>query len=187
MAQTNSTTKTESFTRIFGIKNQFKIAFKRLMNYSNDQCKKFLEAIDDQVINHITFWTYTYNEQGEKEKWCQLTIYVDWDAHQHFILQGEEQVILHKSWNGTTPEIDIAIEMIEEAILKFDLTPTFSVGFIEGISKSDYDYYMRYLGLVRGTEVKLKGDMKTVYKKSPKELSEITAEVAVAEEIYDGL
>lgn len=187
MAYTNSATKTESFTRIFGIKNQFKIAFKRLMNYSDKQCKKYLDAIDNHAINDITFWTYTYNEQGEREKWCQLTIYVDWDAHQHFILKGEEQITLHKLWNGTTPEIDVAIEMIEEAILKFDLTPTFSVGFIEDINKSDYDHYMSHLGLVRGTEVKWKGGMKTVYKKSPKELSEITAEVAVSEKIYDCL
>jgi hypothetical protein len=182
MASTNTRAQTETFSRIFGIKNQFKIAFERLMEYSGKQCKPYLDAIQKKVVNEITFWAYTYDEHGEREKWCELVLYVDWDEHEHFLVESKNEIFLKKSWNGTVPEVDVAIGMIEDAIKEFDLIPTFSVGFIKNISKDDYDFYMKKLGLVEGKKVKWKTGSKSVYKKSPKELSELYAEVRVANE-----
>ena len=182
MASTNTNTQTETFTRIFGIKNQFKIAFERLMGYSSKQCTPFLDAIQNKVINEITFWAYTYDEYGEREKWCELVLYVDWDEHEHFLIESKNEIFLKKSWNGVVPEVDVAIGMLEDAIAEFNLKPTFSVGFIKNISTEDYNFYMKKLGLVNGKKVKWKTGSKSVYKKSPKELSELSAEVRVAKE-----
>ncbi len=181
MASTNTSAKTEAFSRIFGVKNQFKIAFKRIMGYTDNQCQPFLDAIKNETINHITFWTYSFDEYGNKEKWCELVIYVDWNIHNSYLLEGKNEILLKKSWNGAIPEIDIAIGMIQDAIVEFELLPTFSVGFVDNISDNNYKYYMNKLGLVKGTTVKWKSGMKTVYKKTPKELPEMYAEVKVAD------
>lgn len=183
MAATNTNTQTETFSRIFGIKNQFKIAFKRMMGYTDVQCQPFLDAIKEKVIDYITFWTYSYDSFGNKEKWCELILYVDWALHKQFLLEGKNEILLKKSWNESVPEVDVAIGMIEDAISEFNLIPTFSVGFYRNISDYDYNYYMKKLNLVSGTTVKWKSGMKSVYKKVPKELPEMCAEVKIADNL----
>lgn len=182
----NAAAKTEAFNRIFGIRNQFKLAFIRIMGYSHDRYQSYLDAIKDDVIEYISFWAYSYDSSGDKEKWCELTLYVDWTSHKRFLLEGKNEIILKKSRDGSLPEPEVAIGMIEDAITEFKITPTFSVGFVEKISSSDYNYYMNKLGLIEGKPVKWKAGAKTVYKQSPKELPELSVEVKVAD-IFNNL
>lgn len=182
MASTNTRAQTETFSRIFGIKNQFKIAFQRLMSYSSTECTPYLDAIQEKVINSIAFWAYTYDKEGEREKCCELILYVDWDTHEHFLIKGQNEILLQRTWNGAVPEIDTAIGILEDAIKEFDLIPTFSIAFTTNISKESYDFYMKKLGLVPGKQAKWKTGANTVFKKSPRELPELSAELRVADE-----
>lgn len=183
MASTNSYTSavTETFSRIFGIKNQFKIAFKRIMGYSDKECQTYLDAIKDDVIKYITFWAYSYDSLDNREKWCELTLFVDWEAHNKFLLEGKNEIVMKKSFNGSLPEIGVAIGMIEDAIEEFSITPTFSVGFVDNISSTDYKYYMSKLGLVESKKVEWKAGVKTVFNQTARELPELRAEVNVAD------
>ena len=183
MAYSSTSTKTETFTRIFGIRNQFKIAFERLMSYSSKQCEPYLEAIKSNAINSISYWAYAFDETGEREKWCELVLFVDWDKYDHFLLESKNEVILNKNWDGIVPEVDVDIDMIENAVKEFNLNITFSVRFVDNISSKDYTYYMKHLGLMEGKKVKWRSGARSVFKASPKELSELSAEVFAAENL----
>ena len=61
------------------------------------------------------------------------------------------------------------------------ITPTFSVGFVDNISSTDYKYYMSKLGLVESKKVEWKAGVKTVFNQTARELPELRAEVNVAD------
>lgn len=156
MAKTNTTTATESLTRILSLHNQFRIAFMNIMEYSAEECTPFLNAIDDHAIHSIRFWAYSYNDDGTKEKWGEITLRVDWDKH-NFLMSTENQtVVLKKKWGGGLPETRAAVESLNELIRTYKLKVNFSVGFVDNISTDRYNYYMKYLGLVKGTPIKWK-------------------------------
>lgn len=190
MAITGTTTSanTSTFVRMLAIKNQFKIAFQRIMDYSQKNYAPFLDAISDKKIEFISFWSYKVNNTGEKEKWCQLTMFVDWKKHQSFLLDGRNSVVLKKSWDGILPEVGAAIDMFAEITAEYSLIPTFSVQFVSDISTSDYSYYMNKLNLVPGTTVKWKSgldtsNMTSLLKKYPEELQELSIEVLVSNDL----
>lgn len=184
MATTYARTKTETFTRIVSIKNQFKTAFLRLTDCSDDKINDYLEVINEHKIEGITFWAYKYNENGKREKWCELILSVDWSQHESFILNEQVNVTLRKTWKGELPEIITSINTMEEAISVFDLESTFSVSFVKDISKEEYDFYMEKLGLKEGTYVPWKNEKKSYDKKFSKELPELIAEISVQGELY---
>ena len=180
---TNTSTKTETFTRILGIQSQFKIAFKRIMDYTDEKCQPYLDAIKAKKINFISFWAYKFDDFGEKEKWCELTLYVDWEKHERFTLEGNNEISLKRVWNGIIPDISVAVEMIEECISEFELIPTFSINFVKNISEDEYKHYMKILGLVSCKKVQWKNNKnKAIYASTPKELPELSAEVYVLSE-----
>lgn len=176
---TRTKTKTETFTRIVSIKNQFKIAFLRLTDYTDDKINSYLEAINERKIEQITFWAYKDNEDGMREKWCELIISVDWSQHKSYILNEQVNITFKKSWKGVFPEITTAIEIMEETINEFDLECTFSVSFVKDISKKEYNFYMKKLGLVEGVIASWRNEKKSVYKNSSRELPELTSEINV--------
>lgn len=188
MARTgvSASASTATFVRMLTIKNQFKIAFQRIMDYSEESYTPYLSAISEKKIDSIAFWAYRKDSHGEREKWCQLTIYVDWDKHENFLLSGEKTVVLKKNWNGIIPEMGAAIDILVELIDEYKLTPTFSVGFVPEISTNDYDLYMKKLGLVSGKPVKWKddvdvSDMVSVLDVTLSELQEVRAELLISE------
>ena len=187
MARTNATSSTSTFVRMLTIKNQYKIAFKRLMGYSDQQCQPFLEAIHEKKIDYISFWSSKYNSKGVEEKWCELTIYVDWEKHRSYLLSGKDKVTLKKVWDGVLPEVGSAIDIVEEMNEEYGLHPTFSVGF-NHLDSEEYNKYMRKLGLVKSRSVKWKDNvgstLKTIINERPKELDELRVEIRVSDRLY---
>lgn len=190
MASTH--TVTETFARNVCIRNQFKIAFKRIMGYSSDEYNKYIEAISLHKIASIIFWAYSYNGYGEKEKWIELILNVNWKEHNDYLIKGEETVELKRKWNGVLPEIEVAIDDIQSFIEQNQLESTFSVEFVPDISRNEYDGYMESLGLVKGkavpwkedmVDIRSKEDMVSFYKKSAREVPELTAELRVASKL----
>ena len=182
-------TVTETFARNVCIRNQFKIAFKRIMGYSSNEYKKYLEAISLHKIDSIIFWAYGYNSYGKKEKWIELILNVNWKEHNDYLIRGEKTVELKRKWNGVLPEMEVAIDDIESFIEENQLVPTFSVKFVPDLSRNEYNGYMESLGLVHGkavpwkedmVETRPKEDMVSLYKKSAREVPELTAELRVA-------
>ena len=187
---TNSKTsaKTSTFQRIVAVKYQFRTAFIRIMSYQEKQYSPYLEAIDEKKISSISFWAYKYNEQNEREKWCQLTMFVDWNKHNSFLLDGRDSVVLKKEWNGVIPEVDSIISAFEEIITTYALTPTFSVQFDNNLNSDEYDCYMKKLGLVKGTSVSWKTDidyseLSTIIKTTLTELQEMSLELQVCDKV----
>ncbi|OUO75176.1 hypothetical protein B5F53_18475 [Blautia sp. An249] len=182
-------TITETFARNVCIQNQFKIAFKRIMGYSSNEYKKFLDAISLHKIDSITFWAYKKNSYGKKEKWIELILNVDWKEHNNYLIRGGKTVELKRKWNGVLPEIEVAIDDIESFIEENQLIPSLSVGFASDLSTDEYNGYMKSLGLVHGkvfpwkedvVEIRSKENMVSLYKKSAREIPELTAELRVA-------
>lgn len=182
-------TVTETFARNVCIRNQFKIAFKRIMGYSSDEYKKYLEAISLHKIDSIIFFAYGYNSYGKKEKWIELILNVNWKEHNNYLIRGEKTVELKRKWNGVLPEIEVAIDDIESFIEENQLVPTFYVEFVSDLSRNEYDSYMESLGLVSVkaipwkedmVECSPKEDMVSLYKKSAREVPELTAELRIA-------
>lgn len=187
MAITQTTTRaiTQTVTRNICIQNQFKTAFRRLMGYSSEKYQRYMDAIAEHKIDHIDFWAYSYDSSGNREKWIQLTLSVDWKKHNNYLIKGEEIIELKKDWNGIVPEIDIAIEEVETFVDANHLTPTFSVGFVPDISNAEHNMYMKKLGLVSGKFVPWKdgSQLVSLYKKCPREVPELTAELKVANKL----
>ena len=96
------------------------------------------------------------------------------------MIRGEKTVELKRKWNGALPEIEVAIDDIESFIEENQLVPTFSIEFVPDLSKNEYDGYMESLGLVHGKVIPWKEDMVSLYKKSAREVPELTAEFRVA-------
>lgn len=190
MASTH--TVTETFARNVCIRNQFKIAFKRIMGYSSDEYEKYLEAISLHKIVSIIFWAYSYNEYGKKVKWIELILNVNWKEHNDYLIRGEKTVELKRKWNGVLPEIEVAIDDIESFIEQNQLVSTFSVNFLPDLSRNEYDGYMESLGLVHEkavpwkediVDIRSNEDMVSIYKKSAREVPELTAELRVASKL----
>lgn len=182
-------TITETFARNVCIQNQFKIAFKRIMGYSSSEYKKYLDAISLHKIDSIIFWAYKDNSYGKQEKWIELILNVDWKEYNNYLIRGEKTVELKSKWNGVLPEIEVAIDDIESFIEENQLTAIFSVGFSPDLSTDEYNGYMESLGLVPGkavpwkedvVEIRSKENMVSLYKKSAREIPELTAELRVA-------
>ena len=191
MASTNASTSASALPRILALKNQFKIAFKRIYDYSDEKIKPYLVLIEKQKIDYITFWAYSIDSNGEEEKWCELALYVDWEKHRSYLLAGEKEVIFKPSWNGTAPEVDSAIDTyldyVDYCSTNYQsLTSTFSVGFAEDVSGAEHDSYMKLLGLVKGKSVKWKkgintAQYKTIVDSRPREIKELTVKVTIKE------
>ena len=157
------------------------------MGYSDQQCQPFLDAINDKKIEYISFWSSKYNIKGEEEKWCELTMYVDWEKHKSYLLSGKKEITLKKVWDGVLPEVGSAIDIVEEMNKEFELYPSFSVGF-NHLDSVEYNNYMRKLGLVKGRYVKWKDNidktLSTIINESPKELDELRVEIRVSDKIF---
>ena len=151
--------------------------------------KKYLEAISLHKIDSIIFFAYGYNSYGKKEKWIELILNVNWKEHNNYLIRGEKTVELKRKWNGVLPEIEVAIDDIESFIEENQLVPTFYVEFVPDLSRNEYDSYMESLGLVSVkaipwkedmVECSPKEDMVSLYKKSAREVPELTAELRIA-------
>ena len=173
MASTYTTTNT--FTRKNCIKNQFKTAFLRLMDYSSKDYKDYIEAIECKKIDHINFYGYKYNKYNKKEKWIELTLFVEWDKYDEYIVKGEKSVQLKSKWGEVLPEVTVAIETIEEFVKEYNLKVNFSVGFVSNMTKQEKEQMMETLGLVYGEHIPWKNNSEicTIYSKRPREISEL--------------
>lgn len=105
---------------------------------------------------------------------------MNWKEHNDYLVRGEKAVELKRKWNGVLPEIEVAIDDIESFIDGNQLVPTFYVNFVPGLSKEEFDGYMESLGLGYGEAVPWKEDMVSFYKRSAREVPELTAELRVA-------
>lgn len=63
-----TTAKTQSFSRMICICNQFILAFQRLMGYSETEYKKYIDAITMKKVSSISFWAYKYDQTGKKKE-----------------------------------------------------------------------------------------------------------------------
>lgn len=183
MART--TTRTNTYTREVCLKNQFDIAFQRLTDCSENKRKLYLQTIEDKKIEYISFWAYDYNN-GEREKWIELTLFVDWGKHDNYILSGNDKIKLKSSWNGILPEIGATINIVQETIDEYQLETSFSVGFSKSVIGNEYEYLMNKLGLVHGKSIRWKGnrkESKLVYKGNPNELGELNATIHASSEL----
>ena len=168
-------TITNTFTRKNCIKNQFKTAFLRLMNYSSKEYKDYLDAIERQKIDHISFYGYKRNKYNKKEKWIELTLFVEWDKYNEYIIKGEKSVQFKSKWGEVLPEVTVAIETIEDFVEEYNLNVNFSVGFVSNMTKQEEDELMKSLDLIYGEYIPWKNNSETctIYSKRPREISEL--------------
>lgn len=185
---TRSKTKTVTRTRIATIKDQFRLAFMRLMEYSKEQYSVYLEAIEEKAIKSISFYAYSY-ENAERIKWAQLKFVVDWEKHQELIESGKELITYKESFEGYMPETTIGVEDFEQYIEENGLYASFSVEF-SPVGYQKYDYYMDKLGLVSGKRIAWRKDsneekdekMTVVKVYSPRILEEFHMELSERDE-----
>lgn len=183
MANTYTTTSVKTYARIIAIRNQFAYAFKMIYNYSPEECVPYLDVIEEKKISYITFWGEKYNEfKNKNEKWCELTIYVDWEKHNSFMLSGETTIALSIKRKGIIPETESAVDLMVQVIKEYGLTPRFSVGFADNITTNEYDRLMRVLRLVKGSKVEWHGTKELIREREIPSLNEMRTEFYVANE-----
>lgn len=168
-------TSTNTYTRKNCIKNQFKIAFIRLMGYSREDYKDFIDAIEQKKIEYIKFYCYKYDEHNKEEKWLELVMFVEWDKYDRYILKGEDTVKLNLKWGETLPEVTVAIEAFEDFVKEYSLKVNFSLKFTDSVSEDERVKLRKLLGLVCGEETpwKKNAPISTIYSKSARELQEL--------------
>lgn len=188
-----TTAKTQSFSRMICISNQFILAFQRLMGYSETEYKKYIDAITMKKVSSISFWAYKYDQTGKRKKWVELILKVDWEMHNNYLLRGESAVELKKKWNGALPEISVAIGDIQSFMEDNQLRAAFTVYFVPDLDRIELNRYMDNLNLTPHKEVdwrdeteSISGDngMVSLYRRTPREAPEISAELRVSKEIW---
>lgn len=180
---TTPTTNVKTYARIIAIRNQFAYAFKMIYDYSPKEYGPYLDVIEDKKINYITFWGCKFNElKNKNEKWCELTIYVDWEKHNSFMLSGETTIALSIKRKGIIPETECAVDLMVQVIKEYELTPRFSVGFTDNITTNEHDRLMKVLGLVKGSRVEWHGTKELIRQREIPSLNEMRTEFYVANE-----
>lgn len=180
MASTHTNTKTVTYARLPAICNQFRTAFYRIMNYSEDDAAPYLKWLSQKKIVSIAFWGYQYNQLNQKEKWCELTLHVDWVKHNEFVLKGSDHIQLKENYKGMIPEINAAIYWMQQMVECYNLYTSFTLTY-GNITSEEHDEFAREQDLVPSKKIEWHSTPISQGIVSGPELSELTADMKFCE------
>lgn len=124
MATARTKTRTITHPRMTLILGSIRLAYKRIMLYSDDECKKWIDAFKNEELESVTFFAVT-KQDGVAKKLIELRIGIDWENHKELVKLNPDVILMAipEHEEGVTVAINEAVntylELFKEACANF--------------------------------------------------------------------
>lgn len=124
MATTHTKTRTVTYPRMTLILGSIRLAYKRIMLYSDEQCDKWLNAFKEEELESVTFFAIT-NQDGTDKKLIEFRIGIDWDKHRELVKLNPDVTLMaipeHEKGIPVTinEAVSTYLELFEQARIRF--------------------------------------------------------------------
>lgn len=113
MAVTHTKTVTVTYPRMTLILGSIRFAYKSIMMYSDEKCKKWIDALKNEELESVTFYA-VITRDGVKKKLIELKIGIDWDKHRELVKLVPDVTLM------ATPEHEQGVTIaINEAVYTY--------------------------------------------------------------------